>query len=171
MSKDILVFKKRGMKIDENTGNVIKYKLNIWQPGLLKIIPPYKGYKYIAYWLFYMIGIFKNKHYCAYFLYDKNEVVSSCLVIPSYYKWTFMKSKDVQFTYVMTNNDYKGQGMASKLLNKVLADLSPKVNTFRYVTDSENPASVRVAQKMGFEYCGTAERKGFMKILKMVNND
>ena len=107
---------------------------------------------------YFVVKYFKNRSYYAYYLYDGPELVSSCLVIPAYYKWPFMSKKDVQITYVMTNEKYRGQGMAKKMIKRIFYDLGSTVGSFWYVTDTENYASQRVAEKLGFSLVGIGKK-------------
>lgn len=167
MVKNILVFKKDSKGAVSSADIDLSYNLRVWKPSLLNFLPPNKGYKYFMYWLFYMFGIFKNTNYSAYLLYDKGELVSSLLVIPSYFKWPFMGKTDIQFAYVMTSRNYRGKGVAGKLIKQAMADFNQKVGAFWYVTDTENDASIRVAEKLGFRCYGKAERDNLLKILKL----
>lgn len=167
MDKDVLIFKRSSI----NDGTVdlapLPYELKVWKPGLFQYLPPNMDYKYLIYWLFHSCKIFKNKCCSAYLLYNEDELVSSFLVVPSYFKWPFMNRKDVQFTYVMTKKKYQGQGIAGKLINKAIADLSKTVSNFWYVTNSKNAASIKVAKKLDFQCYSKAERTSFLKILKL----
>lgn len=165
MTKDILVFKKDNTALTSNSNIRLDYRLEVWRPGVFTFVPPNKGIKYFFYWIFYMFGIFKNSNYASYLLYDNGILVSSCLVVPSYYKWPFMGNNDIQFTYVVTNENYRGQGLAGKLIEKAMADFSHQSDAFWYITDTQNPASIRVAEKLGFRCQGKAERS-FLKILR-----
>ena len=171
MQKQIVVYRMEGEGNDcKNGGNQLT-KLEIWRPGIFRFLPPHKDIKYLIYWFFHMLRIFKNRHYSAYFYYEEENLVSSCLVVPSYFKWSFMGARDVQFTYVMTNQLYRGQGVASKLIYTAMSDLGDKVGSFWYVTDTENPASMRVAEKMGFVCMGEADRSSTFKILNLKTAD
>ena len=165
MPKDTLVYNKssNGIALDIDS----PYQTRIWKPGIFRYLPPHKNIKYLAYWMFYMVGIFKNDNYSAYYMFENDVLVSSCMVIPSYFKWPFMGIDDVQFTYVMTSNDYRGKGVAGKLIKKIMSDLQPKVDTFWYVTDKKNIASIRVAEKMGFQLIGQADKSDIFKIIKL----
>lgn len=167
MTKKILVFKREVKYFEESSISDIEYDLKIWKPSLTNIIPPNKDLKYVSYWLFHFFRIFKNRNYSAYLLYHQDNLVSSFLIVPAYFKWAFMKEKDVQFTYVMTTNNYKGMGIAGKLILKAISDLKKNVDVFWYVTDSANLASIKVAEKIGFKYENSAERTKYLKILKL----
>jgi ribosomal protein S18 acetylase RimI-like enzyme len=145
----------------------INYSVSIWKPSLVKIHPPNKSIKYLFYWLFHFFKVFHNEHYSSGLLLDNGKIVSSLLVVPAHFKWPFMGGDDVQFTYVLTNPKYRGKGLAKKTIQHMISELSSSVDTFWYVTDTENKASIKVAEKLGFEFAGYAERSGILRILRM----
>lgn len=166
--KEIVVFRKKRLGNAASVDLGAGYHIQKWNPAVFRLLPPNKGYKYILYWIFHYAKIFKNRKYSAYFIYNnEDELVSSCLVVPSHFKWPFMNRDDVQFTYVMTRPEFKGQGMAGKLINKVIELIEPEVDNFWYVTDTGNTASIKVAEKMGFKLVGKADRVGVYKQLKL----
>lgn len=167
MGKETLVFKTKYTDQGDTPDINLVYDLKVWKPGIFRYLPPNKDYKYFMYWLFHYLRIFKNKSYSAYLLYNNDELVSSFLIVPSHFKWPFMQNNDVQFTYVMTNGKYRGKGVAGKLIEKTITDLNQSVDAFWYVTDTENIASIKVAEKIGFQCEGTAERRGLLNILRL----
>ena len=134
--------------------------IKFWQPSRLSLRPPGKPAKYAIYTAYKKIGIFKNPFYyhvsCV-----KSEVrVSSMLVVPAHYVWPFMGRCDVQFTYVMTDSRNTGRGYASALLRSVIIALESKVDKIWYVTNEKNEASIALAKKLGFNFCGFGKRRG-----------
>lgn len=164
MGKKIVVYKLN----DISTGVKVKldYKFVIWKPSLFKFYPPNKNIKYIIYWIFHYLNIFSNKNYSAYLVFDNGKIISSLLVVPAHFKWPFMGDNDVQFTYVMTHPDYRGQGLASNMINDMILNLSERVDEFWYVTDTDNISSMRVAEKIGFDMYSEAEKSNILGILR-----
>ena len=89
------------------------------------------------------------------------------LIVPAYFKWPFMEKKDLQFTYVMTNPDFRGQGIGSSMLQAGLQKLKKKERTFWYVTNKENVASQRLCKKVGFKLAGPGITKKGFKIITL----
>ena len=83
-------------------------------------------------------------------MFYNKENVASLLVVPAYFRWPFMGKKDVQIIYVMTKTEYRGKGLALKMINFALSKLPPDVNKIWYVTDENNLSSQRVAEKLNF---------------------
>ena len=163
--KRTVVYKlKAGIESVEESTN---YDVSIWKPSLVNIYPPNKNFRYVIYWLFHWLKVFRNKRYASGMILDGEKMVSSLLVVPTHFKWPFMGKDDVQFTYVMTNSEYRGRGLAKKMIQIMISELNHDVDSFWYVTDTENKASISVAEKLGFEFVGYAERKGLLRILKL----
>lgn len=146
-----------------------KYTIYFWTPGLFRIKPKDKGVKYIVYWIFHYLRVFKNRQYCYISVFNENEKIASAFAVPAYYKWPFMKKDDVQFTYVMTDKKYRGKGIAGKLLNEAICQLRDSVKDFWYVTNSNNIPSIRLAEKTGFSLYSEGKRSGILKIIKPLN--
>ena len=147
------------------------FKLVHWMPGIKHGLRPKRfPFKYNIFWFYHFFRIFKNKNYSSFLLYDGDLVVSALLVIPTYYRWTFMANSDVQLTYVITHPEYRGKGLAKQIIKHALKHLkSKKVKRVWYVTEQENTASIKLCESMGFRLVGTGIRKhffnGLIKIL------
>lgn len=172
MAKSILIYRANEI-VPPNSA--IEASLLVWEPSLGKLLPKGKPFKYIIYSLMALLRIFKNANYSYFTLRKENSVISSFLVVPPHYRWPFMFINDVQFTYVMTNKEFRGKGMAWQGLFEAAVLLKKKgVNAFWYVTESDNIASQRLAEKMGFELFskGRIKRKlgGLIKVLILTND-
>src|SRR5690606_17875200 len=102
--------------------------------------------------------------------YIEGKLAHFFCVVPKYYRWPFMKDKDVQITYVITEEAYKGRGFAFKGISQALNRL-PKDGDVWYVTDTDNIPSQKLALKLGFELYGEGYREkslgGLVKILRI----
>lgn len=141
--------------------------LHWWRPGLKHFIPPGKGKKYFAYWLFHYFHIFKNRDYSALFVKKGDLIVGSMLIVPAHFKWPFMGKKDLQFTYVKTSPEFRGQGIGSLMLQACLQKFKKKGRTFWYVTNKENVVSQRLCEKVGFKFAGPGFTKKEFKIITL----
>lgn len=166
---DYLVYKyKKGNPAEYVNKNVV---FKIWTPSLLSFIPKGLPSKYILYWFFHYLHVFRNKNYKAILGYVDNVLVCSLLVVPNYFKWPFMNTNDVQLTYVKTYKDQRGKGYAKKMLNFTLSLFKKSDSNIWYVTDSDNVASQALAKSVGFEFTFFGERDyvkdiKWLKILK-----
>lgn len=93
------------------------YTVKVWRPSLVRFVPPGMPKKYLMYWFFHMLGVFKNKNYCAIQVYHKGREVSHSLLVPAYFKWPFMAANDLQYTYSGTIPAYRGKGLNRMVKN------------------------------------------------------
>ena len=143
------------------------FSVEIWTPSFSRVIPPGKPPKYIIYWFFHYLRIFKNRHYSAVLMKLDDKTVSSLLVVPAHFKWPFMQRQDVQFTYVMTDEKYRGKFLAGFAIQHYLNNFIDKTSSYWYVTDKNNFPSVRLCEKMGFKIEGNGLKRGLMRILRL----
>jgi RimJ/RimL family protein N-acetyltransferase len=142
------------------------FNSKIWVPSLSNFIPPGKGKKYFIFWIFHYLHIFRNRDYCAFFIYKNDINIASLLVVPAYFKWPFMEKNDVQITYVMTRPEYRGKGFGKIMLHAIMQQFKMDNRNFWYVTDTDNPASIKLSAKVGFEFWAYGKTEGFLRILK-----
>lgn len=128
-----------------------KFKTRIWRPSLFSPLPPGKPFKYIILTLLYALKLIPNKNYLLIELLDKEEVMSSILVVPKFEKFKYMGKNDIQFIYVMVKEKFRGQNLAIHTIKESLAHLKKPVDNYWYVTNRNNIASIRVAEKLGFK--------------------
>jgi ribosomal protein S18 acetylase RimI-like enzyme len=150
--------------IDFSTANC---RTVLWKPSLKHFIPQGKSKKYLVYWLFHFLHVFKNRDYSALLIYEKDKLISSLLMVPAYYKWPFMNKNDLQFTYVLTHSSYRGKGIAEKAIRYGISKMTLPGRCFWYVTDSGNTSSINLCTKLGFEYYSTASRSLDLKLFKV----
>ena len=133
-------------------------------------IPVDKPLKYIIYTVFLLLNVFENKNYFHYMSKVSGEIDSGFLTIPAYFRWPFMQARSVQFTYVMTAEEHRGKGLAWQGIYQAHQELKTiGIEDFWYVTDTDNMASQRLAQKMGFSLVGTARKqKAFFGLVKIL---
>ena len=167
MDTEIVLYQLKSDKNSKRFPVLNDYSVVKWTPSFTRIIPPKKNMKYINYWFFHYLKIFKNRNYSAVQVFNSDILVSSLLVVPAHFKWPFMNKNDVQFTYVMTNKDYRGKGIAMQTIMRVINDLAPVTNSFWYVTDTNNFASIRVAEKLGFKLAGKGKKSKILGILNI----
>lgn len=137
------------------------YKFSIWRPSVFSLIPPGKDFKYAYFSILSVFGFGSFRKLFGLGILEKNNIkVASLLMVPKYYSYPFMGSKDVQMTYVLVKKDFRGQGIGGVLLESALQYLKnyDKVEYVWYVTTDDNIASQKLAKSIGFVYQGQGIR-------------
>jgi predicted GNAT family acetyltransferase len=67
-----------------------------------------------------------------------------------------MKKGDVQIGDVWTHPLFRGKGIASKILETIVADYSSVNKRIWYIVEETNLASIKVVEKCGFDLIGYA---------------
>lgn len=128
-----------------------EFAVKVWRPTVFNLVPPQKPFKYIVLSFAYLLRLLSNRNYFLIQVFDNEQNVSSLLVVPKIFKFDYMKKKDIQFIYVMTNANYRGMNIAAATVLEAVKHLTEKVDGYWYVTNTTNKASIRVAEKLGFK--------------------
>lgn len=163
-----LIYKLNKLRIQDNFK--IDADLEIWKPSYRSIKHSRLPSKYFLWWFFHYLHIFRNENLQIWLFYIKDEIAHFFCVVPKYYRWPFMSENDVQIAYVVTAKKFRGNNIAYNAIAKAINDLKVDGDIW-YVTDSNNYASQKLAEKLGFEFFANGERKlffnGLIKILKV----
>jgi len=152
----LLIYRLRGAA-PESVEARPEARLLVWRPTIRSLKPDHKGWKYVFYSLFHWASVFRNRDYCSLSVNVKGEPKASMLVVPTHFRWPFMAQDDLQFTYVITSAAARRQGWASYLVREGIRQFAREGRSIWYVTDTNNLASQKLAEKSGFDLAGSAE--------------
>ena len=95
-------------------------EFKIWKPRFPNLTP--KGYpkKYVLFSVMHLLHIFSNRYFSMVQGFKNGQKVCSLMVVPKYFKWTFMDKNDVQLIYVKTNKELRGKGFGLKMVQFTL---------------------------------------------------
>jgi len=113
---------------------------------------------YATWSLLHLTGCFANRDFRLYLIWEGDRIAHLSAVIPGSFRFPFMGSRDLQIGSTWTHPEYQRRGLATAAASTVIAQMRGKGRAFWYFTDSDNPASVRVAQRVGFVRVGTGHR-------------
>lgn len=136
-----------------------KFECFLWSTGILRIIPD--GISWLPFgvwWLFDRFHIFANHNYALFLIYDENKLVHRSCVFPKYFRFPFMQKDDLQIGDTWTHPEYRGQGLATFAIWKILRNYHKPGRHFWYVVEENNKASIRVIEKSGFSLVGKGVR-------------
>lgn len=131
----------------------------LWRPSGTEITPPgVNGAAFKAWWAFHQLRIFANREYALMLIYDGARLVHRSGVYPRYFRFPFMRDRDLQIGDTWTDPEYRGRGLAQAAIVHIARALSRPGRTLWYLAESENEASVRVIERVGFAFVGAGER-------------
>lgn len=147
----------------------IEYIIKQWKPSLSALFPIGcdNQLHFFFYWVLFFL-IKRNNLYSIYIVYDGKKVIHHSVVFPRFYKFTFMKKKDIQIGMIYTDTKYRNQQIASIILNKIIREHSQFF--IWYLVDEYNTHSIKLALKNGFKFYSKAVNKSkYFKSYKLIN--
>lgn len=105
-------------------------------------------------WALHTTKQFANQDCGLLTLSDGRVIASYCWAHPGFFRYPFMATQDLQVGKVFTHPDYRGNGLAAAGVSELVHRCTRPGRTIWYLTSKENPASIRVAEKLGFELRG-----------------
>ena len=150
------------------------YSFKQWQPSFIKLFP--KGlniFPFIIWWIMHHTGFFCNDEYSILLIYHKNKIVHRSCIFPAFFRFPFIKKKDLQIGDIWTHPNFRGKGLATYTLNKIVMDYKESYFLW-YLTTKDNIASIKLAKSVGFEKHGEGAKMcrfrlkmlGYYKIIK-----
>ena len=106
------------------------------------------------------IRLFGNRNYAMLVLRDgTGRIAHSSMVFPPFARFPFMAPGDLQIGATFTQPDQRGQGLALRAIEEIVARFGPETETFWYLTAKSNAASQAVIRKAGFAYVGSGSKR------------
>lgn len=131
----------------------------LWRPGLTRIWPPpHREPALGAFWLYYLLGAFAHRDYCAVIVKVDGVVAHRSMVYPRYFAFPFMGADDIQVGNTLTLPEFRGRGLALHALREAGRLLGRPGRRLWYIADESNPTSCRVAERAGLVKVATATR-------------
>lgn len=131
----------------------------LWQPRPWRLRPPTTYWKTSLWSLAHYLRVFRNRDYAVLLILQDDKVVHRSSVIPACFRWPFMNDLDLHVSDTWTEPGFRGQGLATTALRRLLALFRRPGRRFWYVTRIGNPSSVVVCQNVGFSFVGMANRR------------
>lgn len=147
----------------EIINNILEEKSNynfaLWKPFWCKVFPPgFFHIKFIVWWLFHFLRIFRNPEYGVLVGYDGKQVMHRSVILPPYMRFPFMAKDDLQISDVWTKPDYRGKGIATAALKMIITEMKKHDRKLWYVVEESNISSIHVAEKVGLKKVGRGYR-------------
>jgi GNAT superfamily N-acetyltransferase len=147
------------------------YAIEVWQPGMGRIVPPTLGLKFALWWLLHWLRLFNNRNYSVLLIRWNGRLVHRTCLIPKYFRWPFMADGDLQVSSTWTHPEHRCRGLATYALQFAASEWAKDGRKLWYVTHDDNAPSLAVCRNIGFLLLDQAirtERLGLRIFGKMV---
>lgn len=131
--------------------------LNIvyWRPSWLRPLPTgCRSPKFLVWFVFDRTRVFASKGYGVLLVRKGGRVVHRSCVFPRFFRFPFMAVGDLQIGDVWTAPSTRRQGLATVALEQILRIHTNKGSTLWYLVEETNQASIKVAERNGFQLAG-----------------
>ena len=155
MSGDVLFYRCGETAVAGDLPN--GYSVELWRPGLRP--PGAEGKKYLVNWAFHRLHVFRNQEYSAVVVRSGGELAHISYVFPGFFRFPFMTGSDVQIGDTWTFPVHRGKGLATWALMYARETLATGGRRIWYVSQEDNVASVRTAEKAGFALVGRGSKR------------
>jgi len=129
-----------------------------WRTRWNKIVP--RGlplYPFGVWWLLHHFRVFANRDYGLLLIYENETLIHRSCVFPRYFRFPFMEKTDLQIGDTWTSPEYRGQGLASLAIRRIV-EMHPEPRRFWYVVEEASRGSIRAAERAGLTLTGRGRR-------------
>lgn len=149
--------------ITHNSGvnflNDSSYSISFWKPSLNKIFPSgLSERRFVFWWLMHQSRFFPNRDYSVFLIHQDNKLIHRSCIFPRYFRYPFMKDNDLQIGDTFTDQRYRGKGIATYAILRIVEYLKMNNRKFWYIVEEANKSSIRVIEKAGFKKRGSGIR-------------
>jgi RimJ/RimL family protein N-acetyltransferase len=138
---------------DPETGQLgDQYTIELWRPGTSSFVPPTMSSRFFVWWLFHSCGILRNGMYRVLLIRHNGAVVHRSCLVPRYFRWPFMGANDLQVSSTWTDPAHRGRGLATFALRHLIRSFADRSREFWYISREDNPASITVCLRCGFQF-------------------
>ena len=136
-----------------------RFNAVLWNPTTLEIVPNGVALlPFVVWWVMHHLHLFANQDYGLYLIYDGHNLIHRSVITPRYFRFPFMTREDLQIGDTWTMPEYRGKGLASFAIQKLVELHKKQDRRFWYVVEEDNNPSIRAAEKAGFKKVGVGYR-------------
>ena len=129
-----------------------------WVPSIRQPVAPGLGNYGLVLAAYHFLGIFRSRSFGGLYILLDGEPVHRSFVIPKYFRYTFMGRNDLQIGLTWTDPRYRGAGLATAALRKLVATHLHPDRKLWYIVYSDNLPSIAVSTRAGFVEVGRIRR-------------
>jgi RimJ/RimL family protein N-acetyltransferase len=133
--------------------------IRIWYPDA-QGFPPRgsRGLRNIMWWVSTRLGLFARRGFAEITIWRDGRMLHRLIVTPRWYRFPFMTRNDLQLGDLWTSPAARGQGLARAAIGEVHRRFADGTGHFWYVVESDNGASIRLAETCGYRLAGIGRR-------------
>lgn len=139
--------------------------LEVWKPSVTHIWP--QGIKeirirleFFVVWLLYFVLKYPSKDgYRVFVIYHKGKPIHRTVFTTKSFKYPFMPENDIQVGMIFTEVEFRRKGLAAHTISEILKRYEIPGRASWYITEEDNAASRKLAEKSGFSEYSKARRK------------
>lgn len=134
--------------------------LELWRPTLAQPLPPdLPLFPFCVWSAFHFLKVFPSPDYAVLLIRQGERLVNRTCLFPPHFKFPFMVPGELQLAGLWTDPAYRGRGLGLLAVQEVCRLLADPKRSLWYLAREGNEASIRVAEKAGFQFLGIGERK------------
>jgi len=113
----------------------------------------------LAWSLFHFFRVFAGPDYFILLIFRGAHLVHRTCVLPAHFKFPFMAARDLQAAGLWTHPSMRGRGLGFAALQEVARLVGAPKRTLWYLVREENAASIRLAEKAGYQLVARGMRR------------
>jgi RimJ/RimL family protein N-acetyltransferase len=135
------------------------YTLSFWRPGRFRIRPEgFPAMPFLVWGWCHALGVFATRDYGIMLIFRRGRLVHRTCLLPAHFRFPFMGPGDLQAAGIWTHPDHRGTGLGLVALRAVFHQLHGSGRTVWYMVREDNNASIRLAEKAGFQPWGRGRK-------------
>ncbi len=138
----------------------------LWVPTWARPLPP--GQWSPAFWVWFLfdrLGVFRSGGYSVFVVRRGRRTIHRSCVFPRFFRFPFMGEEDLQVGDVWTDPSARGEGLATAALGEICQRLGRAGRSLWYLVEEGNASSIRVAERVGFEWIGVGKKHARLGVL------
>lgn len=131
----------------------------VWRPSWRRVPPPLiRSRVNWVWWLFHNLHVFRSRAFCVILVVRDGRLLHRSNVFPPYFRFPFMRKRDMQIGDTWTDERERGRGIATAVIGVALARAAQRDGDAWYIVEANNRASIRAVEKAGFTLVGRGTR-------------
>jgi RimJ/RimL family protein N-acetyltransferase len=142
--------------------------LAFWHPGRFRLRPRgFPARPFLVWGWCHLLGAFASRDYAIVLIYEGETLVHRTCLLPAHFRFPFMAPGDLQAAGIWTHPKQRGRGLGLAALRAVFHQFQGSGRTLWYMVREDNPASIRLAEKAGFQPWGRGRKLSWLGVFRL----